>query len=228
MFWTIEDLHRLDARYAEEGVHMHQRPFRAAVELLGPAFRIGVAGNPEVMKITEAYKAMLPEASESWPGMGIGLAVSVDQVRKMVLPVVYGSHGGPLDLAGPLGFQTPEEWWLWCRKDRAIAAESHFAFADLYDFSYAVDDLRDRRPEAQTLWRMAGSNLSDAANALPSSFGVDSLLQPICMVAELSLKAALVFNGADPDEFRGQGPSPHAPCEAIVSRNAPSRRPDGA
>lgn len=182
---------------------MHQRPFRAAVELLGPGFRIGVGANPEVKKITDAYRAMLPEAQDSWPGMGIGLAVSMDRVRKMVLPVVFGSHNGPLDIAGPLAFDSPEDWWHWCREDRAIAAESYFAFADLFDFAYGVDDVRDREPQAQTLWRMAGSNLSDAANALPAAFGVDSLLQPICMVAELSLKAALVFNGADPNEFKG-------------------------
>ncbi|TIN70488.1 MAG: HEPN domain-containing protein [Mesorhizobium sp.] len=203
MSWTIEDLRRLDAKYAKEGVHMHQRPFRAAVELLGPAFIIGVGGNPEVDKITQAYRAMLPEARDSWPGMGIGLAVSVDQVRKMVLPVIFGSHAGLLDVASPLDFKNQEDWWRWCREDRDIAAESHFAYADLFDFAYGVDDLRSQKPEAQTLWRMAGSNLSDAANALPASFSVDSLIQSICMVAELSLKAALVFNGADPNEFRG-------------------------
>lgn len=51
---------------------------------------------------------------------------------------------------------------------------------------------------------MATSNLADAANNLPTAFSVDSVLQPICMVAELSLKAALVRNGADPYSFKGK------------------------
>jgi hypothetical protein len=54
---------------------------------------------------------------------------------------------------------------------------------------------------------MATSNLADAANNLPTAFGVDSVLQPICMTVELSLKAALVRNGADPNSSRG--PSGH-------------------
>lgn len=182
---------------------MHQRPFRAAVDLLGPAFRIGVGGNPEVQAITDAYAAVLPEAEETWPGMGIGLAASVDRVRKVVAPVVFGNGGGPLDVWKTLGFQTPQEWQDWCREDRIIAAESHFALADLFDFTYGVDDVRGGKPGAQTLWHMAASNLADAANALPTTFTVDSMIQPICMVAELSIKAALVFNGASPSDFKG-------------------------
>ena len=50
---------------------------------------------------------------------------------------------------------------------------------------------------------MATSNLADAANNLPTAFSVDSVLQPICMTVELSLKAALVRNGADPNSFKG-------------------------
>jgi len=205
MSWTIEDLRKLDLKYAKEGVHMHQRPFRAATELLGPAFSIGAGGNPEVKKIIDAYAAMLPEASASWPGMGIGLAISVDQVRKMVAPVNFGNNGGrPVEVWRHLGFQSQEEWWHWCREDPNVAAEAHFAFADLCDFTYGLDDLRESRPKATTLWRMAASNLGDTANALPTLFSVDSVIQPICLVGELSLKAALVFNGADPYEFRGR------------------------
>ncbi|MER8425584.1 hypothetical protein [Mesorhizobium sp. M1403] len=191
----------LDLRYAKEGVHMHQRPFHTAKDLLGSAFSLG--GNPEVQKIMDAYRVMIPEAGDTWPGMGVGLAVSVDQVRKMVAPVIFGNPGGPIEVWKSLGFQSQEDWRLWCREDRNVVAESHFAFADLYDFTYGVDDLRGSKPEGPTLWHMAGSNLGDAANALPTSFSVDSLIQSICMLAELSLKAALVFNGADPDEFKG-------------------------
>lgn len=203
MSWTIEDLRNLDQKYATEGVHMHQRAFRAAMEILGPSFVIGVARHPEVRRIIDAYAAMMPEASASWPGMGIGLAVSVDQVRKAVIPVILGQTGGDLPVWQALDFKSKEDWWRWCREDRDIAAESYFAFADIYDFGYGVDDLRSCRLEAQTLWHMVASNLADVANALPTSFGVDSLIQPICMVTELSLKAALVFNGASPNDFKG-------------------------
>lgn len=204
MTWTIDDLYKLDLKFAKEGVHAHQRPFHAATELLGASFSLGIGGNPEVQMIMDAYAEMFPEANKSWPGMGIGLAVSVDQVRKLVAPVIFGSIGGPIEVWKSLGFQTEENWWHWCRKDHDIAAESHFSFADLFDFTYGVDDLKQTRPEAHTLWHMAASNLGDVANALPNLFSVDTMIQPICMIVELSLKAALVFNGADPNDFKGR------------------------
>jgi hypothetical protein len=84
--WTLDDLRRLDLKYAEEGVHVHQRPFRAAMELLGSNFVMGVGGNPEVKRIMDTYAAMVPEVSTSWPGAGIGFAASVDQVPQAHLP----------------------------------------------------------------------------------------------------------------------------------------------
>lgn len=203
MNWTVDDLRKLDLKYAKEGVRMHQRPFRAATELLGSAFSMGVGGNPEVQKIIQAYETMIPEANATWPGMGTGLAVAVDQVRKLVTPVIYGNGGGPLPIDKALGFESQQEWWAWCREDRNIAAESYFAFADVYDFTYGLDDIRGSKPDAEKLWHMAASNLADVANALPMTFTVDSLIQSICMVVELSLKAALVANGAKPEEFKG-------------------------
>ena len=90
--WTLDTLRALDLKYAKEGVHMHQRPFRAATEILGSAFSIGVGGNPEVQKIMNAYRAMMPEVDDSWPGVGIGLAAVVDRVRKVTVPVVFGQQ----------------------------------------------------------------------------------------------------------------------------------------
>lgn len=203
MTWTIDDLRRLDAEYAKAGVHLHQRPFRAAMDLLGPNFIIGVGENPEIKRIATAYRAMLPETDASWPGLGIGLVAVVDQVRKVVAPVALG-RPGPLHVWAALGFHSETEWWLWCREDRDLAAETSFAFGDLWDFSNGVSDLRFEKPDAQTLWRMAQSNLGDTASILPTASSVDSVIQPICMVVELSLKAALVFNGAKPESFKGK------------------------
>lgn len=94
--WTLDDLHRLDRKYAEEGVHTHQRPFRAAIELLGSNFVIGAGGNLEVKLIMDAYAAMVPEVETSWPGAGIGLVASVDQARKAVFPIVFGQNAPSL------------------------------------------------------------------------------------------------------------------------------------
>lgn len=205
--WTLDTLRALDLKYAKQGVHMHQRPFRAAVEILGSSFSMGVGGNPEVQEIMAAYEAMLPEATSSWPGMGIGLAAVVDQVRKITMPVVFGDC--MMQVSNTLGFDDEASWWQWCREDQRIAAESHFACADLHDLTYGLDDMRGDVAADLDLWKMATSNLSDAANNLPTAFSVDSVIQPICMVAELSMKAALVRNGADPNSFAQKGGEGH-------------------
>lgn len=77
-----------------------------------------------------------------------------------------------------------------------------------------------------TLWRTAASNLADAANGLPTTFSVDSMLQPICMTAELSLKAALVKNGADPNSFKGRAAHDLEKRMERLARENPHR--DGA
>ncbi|GGO94065.1 HEPN domain-containing protein [Stakelama pacifica] len=205
--WTLDTLRALDLKYAKEGVHMHQRPFRAATEILGSAFSMGVGGNPEVQKIMSAYRAMMPEVDDSWPGVGIGLAAVVDQVRKVTVPVVFGQQ--TLEPWSVSGFPSKEAWWSWCREDERMAAGTAFAFADLLDLTYGLDDIRGGNGADLELWKMATSNLADAANNLPTTFSVDSVLQPICLVAELSIKAALVRNGAGPNSFGKKGAEGH-------------------
>jgi hypothetical protein len=198
--WTKQDLLKLDARFAEDGVHMHQRPFRAAMEILGSDFLYGVIGNSETERIMTAYAELVPEVNSSWPGAGIGLAVSVDRIRKLIMPVVFGTVSiEPWEA----GFSSRDEWLQWCRGDRTIAAEASYAFADLHDLSLGLNALQSGDGDALRLWGMARSNLEDVANTLPSTFSVDSVIQPICLVAELAMKAALVWEGADPKSFKG-------------------------
>ena len=198
--WTLDDLRRLDMKFAEEGIHLHQRPFRAAMELLGNAFVMGPGGNPEVKRVMDSYAGMMPEVETSWPGAGIGLAAAIDQVRRVVFPVVFGRVSlQPWQMAG---FSSAEEWWSWCRQDQAIAGDVALAVADIHDFTNGLSEVEQVKPGAVTLWRMARSNLEDVANTLPTTFSHDSVIQPICMVAELSMKAALVWDGVDPDSFR--------------------------
>lgn len=199
--WTKEDLYALDEKYAAEGVRMHQRPLRAAMELMGSSFSMGTFGSPEVKRITEAYAQLIPEVNSTWPGAGIGLAVSIDQVRKLTLAVVFGSRR--IEPWEATGFDSREEWWEWCRGQLDIASDASFALADLFDFSCGLNELQGGNAEALKLWQMARSSQEDVSNTMPTTFSVDSVIQPICMVAELSIKAALVWDGADPKSFKG-------------------------
>lgn len=194
--WAQADLMALDKKYAKAGIHPHQRPMRAAVELLGADFSWGAFSNPEVAAITHAYRELFPGVEQTWPGAGIGLVASVDQVRRVKLGVAFGSLALPIWRL--LSFESEAAWVGWCRHDAGTAAESAFAVADLHDFANGVDVLGPEQAEAGKLWHMAASNLSDVANVLPATFSVDSVLQPICLTAELSLKAALTHLGENP------------------------------
>lgn len=122
------------------------------------------AAKIEVKRIMDAYATMMPEVDTNWPGAGIGLVASVDQVRKTVFPVVFGQN-----LLQPwqmTGFSSAEEWWNWCRQDRTIAAEVAFAAADLHDLTMGLNEIEQGNTSAMTLWKMARSNLEDAANTL--------------------------------------------------------------
>lgn len=195
--WTEADLRALDLKLAEAGVRPHARPHWAAREILGPDFLMSPIGHPEADRITAAYHALFPHVADTWPGAGVGLAASGDDVRRLILGVAFGSPS-PIETWQALGFLDAQVWQAWCRGDPAIAAQTALAFADLYDFASGLNALGRANKPAEDLWHMAGSNLADVANNLPTATGVDSIVQPVCLIAELSLKAALHCAGIEP------------------------------
>ncbi|WP_426270490.1 hypothetical protein ACN9MB_01255 [Dyella kyungheensis] len=195
--WNNATLQMLDLKFAEANIRPHARPLRAAQEILGADFSMFAFGSPEVKAITDAYSALFPQVVSTWPGAGVGLVASGDDVRRVVLSVMFG-RPKPIFLWQGLGFQAVDAWRTWCRNDPHIAASSSFAFADLWDFSYGLNALGAIDSSAAELWEGAGSNLADLGTSLPAATGVSSLLQPIHLVAELSLKAGLHCVGANP------------------------------
>lgn len=218
--WTDQDILRLDETYARAGIAFHARPLRAALDLLGDGFVLGVGGNSAVRAICDAYARLIPEVDTTWPGLGIGLAASVDRVRKVTVAVALGNPG-PLTIERALGFGSRDEWLAWCRGDTAIAAGNAFSMADVYDFAYGVNDIGADSVGAE-YWRLAMSNLEDVANILPGAFSVDSVLQPICMTAELAMKACAAHLGVGASELKDLGHR-HARLAARLAALKPHR-----
>jgi hypothetical protein len=220
--WTDQDLLQLDRKFAEEGIAFHARPFRAAMKILAGGFVLGPGPSPEVDAITRAYVRLIPEADTAWPGMGTGLAASVDRARRVTVAVVYG--GGELSPYSALGFKTHQEWVEWCRNDPEIAGQSSFAFADMYDLTYGLSDLANTSTNAGQHWIMALSNLETVATTLAQGYAVPAVTQPICMIAELSMKAALLSLGADPKMLRSRDVGHnHAVLAAMLAEAKPHR-----
>ncbi|ENI2479622.1 hypothetical protein ABXR30_005201 [Pseudomonas aeruginosa] len=214
--FTDEDILQLDHRYAQEGVPFHARPFRAAVDLLKDQFVLGLHQNPAIEGISHAYARLVPEVNYTWPGMGTGLAAAVDQVKKFTIGVGYGQfattpHQG-------LGFDNHEAWSRWCRGDRMIAARSCFAWADAFDLVYSIDDLQHQvDKETLTLWGQAASNLEDVANTLVNTYNSSSIIQPICLTAELVIKGTLKHLGVSEKDRRGLGHKHEALANRLIA-----------
>ena len=69
------------------------------------------------------------------------------------------------------------------------------AIVDLSVANTEYAEIREVKLAATTLWRMARSDLEDVANTVPTTFSHDSVIQSICMVAELSRSASLGWKG---------------------------------
>lgn len=191
--WTEDDIFRIDRQFASEGLHPQARPFRAAMELLGQSFVVGVMQNPEVDRIIKRYHDLIPETVTTLPGQSCGLIASGESVKRVAKMIVFGS--ARVDVFRGLGFSSHEDWWVWCRRDDVIASRSVHAFSDIFDVMHGFDELKGENPIAMERWKLALSNLDSLASTLSVSFRSPSATQQICMVAELSMKAAIIFFG---------------------------------
>lgn len=200
---TPEQIWALDKKYAEEGVAFHARPLRAAIDIVGNGFCIGPPGftNPDVEVVCRMYEKLIPETVTQWPGRGTGIAASVDQVKKFTIGVAFGTVNITVERA--LGFESKQDWERWCRNDPEIANKCGQSFMDAYEFAYGVQVLgRKSNERSIAWWHQAQSNLEVIADSLSSCYRTNSVLQPICMLAELSMKGTLHHFGVSEADLR--------------------------
>ena len=198
--WSLNDLRELNTEYAKSGIPFFNRPLMAATKLLGCNNFLEAIHHSEFDRIVDAFSKMIPEVDENWPGSGVGYIANLDQVVKVTFPVIYGQE--QLEVWKMAGFSNKKEWFSWCHENLSTAAETAFAVADIYDFAYGLNQVEKHNANAAILWRMARSNLDQIASALPSVCDPNAMIQPIFMVAELSIKAALAWHGIDIESFR--------------------------
>jgi hypothetical protein len=114
--------------------------------------------NPAVEEINLAYARLVPEVETSWPGSGVGLIASIDQVRKVMLGLTYSS--APRSMDQLLDFKSHDESSQWCRGDINIAARSCYSFADISDFVTGINHMQGAaQGESLKLWTLAAANL---------------------------------------------------------------------
>lgn len=199
--FTDDDILRMDEYFAQEGIPFHARPFHAAKKILGTRFSMGFGQDPLFDEITHAYERLIPEVKFTWPGMGTGLIASVDRVRKVTIGVVFGTVN--IQIYKGLGFSNEKEWFEWCRKDYKIAAKSAFAFADMHDLIYGINENTTKENNSSIFWGLAAEQLKLVTESLSQSGSISSsVLQPICLTAELSMKGTLLHLGISEKDLR--------------------------
>ena len=196
---TENEIYKIDEKLAQKGIPFHARPFHAAQLFLEKGFSLDLNQNSLYQDIIKAYTDLIPEVNFTWHGMGTGLIASVDRVKKVTIAVAFGSP--QISLYQGLGFSTENELSKWCRRDDKIITKSLFAFSDMYDLVYGINDLDSVENKSITFWKIAISHLNLIADNLMSSYEVNSaILQSICLVAELSIKGTLLHLGIpEPD-----------------------------
>lgn len=198
--FTDSDIFRLDEQFALKGIPFHARPFHAVQEILGCQSLLVSLDNHLAREIQAAYARLIPEVDFTWPGMGTGLAASIDRVRKVTIGVSYGTVRLSTDKA--LGFADHQDWVLWCRHNQNIVDRSEFAFADMYDLVYGIDDALEES-NAKTFWGLATEQLKLVSESLSQSGATGgAVLQPICLTAELGLKGTLLHLGVSEKDLR--------------------------
>lgn len=199
--FTDENILRIDERFAQEGIPFHARPFHAAMEILGAKISIDFSKNPLFDEIVHTYERLIPEVKFTWPGMGTGLIASIDRVKKVTVGIAYGNV--KLDIYKGLGFSNEKEWFDWCRKDYKIAAKSAFAFADMHDLVYGINENTTTENNSSVLWGLAAEQMKLVSENLSQSGSISSsVLQPICLTAELSMKGTLLHLGISERDLR--------------------------
>lgn len=198
--FTNNDILELDEDFAKRGIPFHARPFHAVKEILGKNFTIEEWDTPQSVEIRRVYQQLIPEVNYTWPGMGTGLVASIDRVKKVTIDIAYGTVNITIDKG--LGFSNHQEWVQWCRGNNEIAMKSAFAFADMHDLVYGIDE---NRGNSSTLWKLAAEQLRSVAESLSQSSSISSpILQPICLTVELALKGTLLHLGIAEKDLKNQ------------------------
>ncbi|MEL7232612.1 MAG: hypothetical protein AAGJ85_08900, partial [Pseudomonadota bacterium] len=170
----------LEEKFMREGVEPHLRSYRVAQQLMADlgilSYRLD---DPRVKEFLAAYGKLFPNAGKTGGWVGYGIAAVFDDVRKITVPYLLGKvavHAHNL-----CGFDTHEQWAVWCRGDEQIATASAAAAFDALDFAYGVMDYSKPDParDGSAFLETAKSNLEEISKSLPQSGNYQTLSQCI-------------------------------------------------
>lgn len=199
----ITKIMAMDEVLMREGIPPDQRAFVFAQRMMAEA---GVISYPlsdaRFEAYRQAFRSVFPNAEKTGGWIGYGLAASLDDVRQVTVPLVFGTTA--IHVYSLCGFDSHDAWAVWVRGRPAIADQTTFAAFDAMDFAYGVMDYQPSSPDrdGSAFFATARSNLEEIAKRLPESGTYQTLSQNIHLVAETAMKAVLADKGVPDTELR--------------------------
>lgn len=183
---------KLDQQFIDEGMPLHVRPFGVVMEILRQKGGGDFLNKTIWVPVMASFHRLYPAGDFSFPPLLVGGVALRDRFYTVRINVAYGRPSiDPLkciDIAGAeletIWNLNPEQVW------RAM-----YSVADLWDFAYSTEDLREQNTEADQHWNNAISSIETTARLLRDGHMVDAAVQSICLTAELAIKGVLAFIG---------------------------------
>lgn len=201
----VDRIYALDEELLRADVPPHARGFKIASRLMKDAGFIGYRlDHPQFEAYLKAYNDLFPNADKTGQWVGFGIVASMDDVRMVTVPLIYGSP--VIHVHELCGFKTHDEYAMWVRGRTEIADKTALAAFDALDFAYGVMDYHKANTanDGSAHLATALANLEEVAKRLPESGSYQTLAQCIHLVAETSMKAVLKNHGVEDRELRGR------------------------
>jgi hypothetical protein len=221
---AIDDafVRKMDAELITQGVPLHARPFQVAISYMQS---VGLSGDflSDALwtPLMEIYHRSYPSGDFSIPAVLIGGVGFRDQFYTARVSVGYGRFS--IDPLKCIDIDPLEMTAIWQRQPDQVW-RAMYSVCDLWDFGYAVDDLRNENAEVVAHFQNARAAVVATARTLSNSGDSDFVVQSICQTAELSMKGVLVKLGWPESKRRNLGRSGHGLSDiaAAIASERPS------
>lgn len=205
---TDSDLIQLD-------VPLYARPFQVVMTWMKVNHISGDILSDELWKpLMVEYKKLYPSGDFYMPSMFVGSVGLRDQGYLVRINLAYGKA-----VIEPLKCIEipPEELNIIWNQNPSQVWRAMYSVADMWDFSYAVDDLSGQSQDANQLWSNARSSLSSTARILTGGHDLASSVQTSFLSAELAMKGMLAFCGWSEKKRRKLNHGLIGLAEAVIS-----------
>ncbi|MSU92215.1 hypothetical protein GE300_22050 [Rhodobacteraceae bacterium 2CG4] len=197
--WNDQTLFEIDGELANRGIPFHARCFHVTQALIKDGVSLSFGDkSPEEEAIAKRYNELFPEYSSMSFGGGIGIICSVDRVKKVILPVVFGTIR--LNTHQICGMRSEKELLDFCRQDEKIIQSVISQSKCIWSISRGPQRLSNEK--AKLYFSKSQSYLNSIGDNLAGSYFVGFSSSEIWLAFEFAAKAFLIEMGLDDNKIK--------------------------